>query len=567
MQQPISKKTWLVDLSLLFIALTLLYALFLGSHPLVNPDEARYSGVAREMLVTGDFVTPKVNGVTFFDKPILYYWLQASSMAVFGVNEWSMRLWPALLGIVGCLFVYTAGRLVFNRRTGLIGAFALATSVLYYGGSHFANMDLEVAVFISGSLLMFLVGIQDNLPHLRKKFLYASYLLAGLAILTKGLIGIVFPMMIIGLWILFTNQWSILKRMCIWQGIIIIAVVVAPWLIAVQLRNPDFLYTFFYIQHFERFVTENFNSQKPFWFYVPLIVVGLLPFTGFALCALSKSLGLIWREKIKYKNELFLIIWPLVIFLFFSIPTSKLTGYILPVFPPLILLTAVYLDKRFDMPAREVIKGNLLCLVVLFAIGAVGAFVAPYTAYFLDGEYPTWIAYLVGTSFLVIALVMAFCLLRTVRVAFIALCILGGSMMVMVSAIAPHLKLQSTLPLIEQMLTRIKPEDQIVAYYSYFYDVPTYSGKRVFLIADWDNPKLLQKDNWRGLFANGRLLRPETQEWLIKSDQLWSMWQQPGRIFMFVKENRYSEVEKITQGKLYHLGKDGEVMLLSNQPG
>jgi 4-amino-4-deoxy-L-arabinose transferase-like glycosyltransferase len=119
--------SWFTDIIFLTSCLLLFYFLWLGSYPLFTPDEARYSEVAREMVMTGDYITPRVNGVAFLDKPILYYWLQSAAIHLFGINEWALRFFPALLGVIGCLITYICGRLLFNRRTGWLASLLLST--------------------------------------------------------------------------------------------------------------------------------------------------------------------------------------------------------------------------------------------------------------------------------------------------------------------------------------------------------------------------------------------------------------------------------------------------------
>src|SRR5258708_4491212 len=133
-----SRDHWYSDLILLTCILGVFFLSLLSSHYLITPDEGRYCEVAREMVVSGDFITPKVNGILFFDKPILFYWLQAASIKLFGATELAVRLWPALFGLMGCLFTYVAGRLLFNRSTGILAALFLAVSPLYYFIAHYA---------------------------------------------------------------------------------------------------------------------------------------------------------------------------------------------------------------------------------------------------------------------------------------------------------------------------------------------------------------------------------------------------------------------------------------------
>jgi 4-amino-4-deoxy-L-arabinose transferase-like glycosyltransferase len=269
-----SFSTWVFDIVGIILLLSIFYAIWIGSHPLFTPDEGRYSEIAREMVATGDFITPRLNGVVFLDKPILYYWLQASAIKLWGLKESALRLWPALIGIVCCLFVYLAGRQLFNRRTALLATLFLATSPLYYGAAHYANLDLEVAAFVSMTLLCFLMAMaKEEKTSTRRTLLLLAYTFAGLATLTKGLIGFVLPGLVMGTWILLLNRWYLLKTLHILTGLLIFAAITLPWYILAQLANPQFFHFFFVIQHFSRFLTmDTFNNQIAFWFYIPIFV-------------------------------------------------------------------------------------------------------------------------------------------------------------------------------------------------------------------------------------------------------------------------------------------------------
>lgn len=320
---------------ILFILFALFYFLFLGSHPLLLPDEGRYSEVAREMLASHDFITPRLNGSLFFHKPILFYWLQAIPMSIFGVNPWSLRMMPALFGVGGIVFLYWATSLLLGRHIGRVAAIILGTTPLYYGAAHYANLDLEVAVWLNASILSLLVGVLQE----KKSWLFAAYICGGLAFLTKGLMGLAFPAAIMGLWILCTRQWSTIKKLQLPLGLILFAVISLPWLIVISHRNPDFLNFFFYQQQFQRFAGSGFNNLAPWWFYIAIVIAGFLPWTYF-LCRHFKTL---YATKPYNPIVVYLSIWALFVLIFFSIPSSKLVGYILPIFAPLAILTAMAL--------------------------------------------------------------------------------------------------------------------------------------------------------------------------------------------------------------------------------
>ncbi|HSW70828.1 MAG TPA: glycosyltransferase family 39 protein, partial [Gammaproteobacteria bacterium] len=295
--QGLNQKTpWLWDLAFIAGFLAIFYFLGLNSYPLFTPDEGRYSEVAREMIVTGDFITPRLNGVVFLDKPILYYWLQASAIKIFGLKEGALRFWPALFGIWGCLCLYIAGRILFNRRTALLSTLLLSTSVLYFGAAHYANLDLEVAVLVSTTLLFFLLGLKSPQPQASRLWIYGAYFFSGLAILTKGLIGLAFPIIIIGSWTLLLGKWENIKKLRPFTGLGLVLTIVLPWYLLAQKANPAFFHFFFVVQQISRFLsTQDFNNQVAWWFYFPIVLAGFLPWTLFIFSSLLNILGPIWR--------------------------------------------------------------------------------------------------------------------------------------------------------------------------------------------------------------------------------------------------------------------------------
>ncbi len=365
-------RNFLTDLLGLAICFGCIYFLWLANHPLFVPDEGRYSEIAREMLASGDYVTPRLDGVAFLDKPALYYWLQAAAMRLFGVNEWAIRFWPVCFGIGGTLAIYIAGRSCFDRRTGLLAALMLATSPLYFGAAHYANLDLEVATFISFSLYAILAGLHAPLATARRQGLFLlAFVFAGLAFLTKGLIGLAFPLLITGCFILLTHQWRILKelRWTLLCGALIFLAIVTPWYWQAQRANPEFLHFFFVTQQFTRFLSNaSFNNQVPFWFYIPIVLLGLLPWTVF----LPQALWRAWRSD---SQNIFLLLWAGIVFVFFSIPHSKTIGYILPVLPPLVLLLSRHLALRFNH--RIIIVCALFAIAVALTAAAAAKHINP----------------------------------------------------------------------------------------------------------------------------------------------------------------------------------------------
>ena len=277
------------DNIILGVLLLLFYLSTTALSPLNVPDEGRYPSIALAMLQRHDYVSTMLNGVVFMDKPALYYWLEAISMHIFGVNEWSIRLPMALTGIFGVLLTQRVATIFYGRRTGWLSGIVLGTSLLYFVSSHYADMDLEVAVWLTASLYFSLLGLQYPMGKKRRLLFYTAYAFAATAVMTKGLMGIAFPAMVLGLYSLFSREWSLIKKIYLPTGIVLFVALCAPWYLLMQAAHPDFLHYFFIYQQVTRFLESGFNSGAPFWIYVPIVFIGMIPWCLFIPSALKKA--------------------------------------------------------------------------------------------------------------------------------------------------------------------------------------------------------------------------------------------------------------------------------------
>ncbi len=498
-------QSWAIDLFFITLTIGILYMLFLGKHALFTPDEGRYSEVAREMIVTGDYITPRLNGVVFLDKPVLYYWLQASSIALFGLKEWALRFWPSLIGVLGCVVTYLTGRLLFTQRTGILSAIILATSPLYYGAAHYANLDLEVAVFISNTLLFSLLGMQTSFSNrLRTLFFIFAYLFAGLAALTKGLIGLVFPILIIGSWIIILNRWRLLRQMHLIIGFLIFTAITVPWYFLVQKANPQFFHFFFITQQLERFLTKaDFNNPSPVWFYIPILFAGFLPWSVFLIQALRQQIKLVFKNRQHHASLVFLLVWSMIVFVFFSIPKSKTIGYILPLLPALALLVGNYLSNRWEKSYK----------------------------------IPKLFSYLTLISI-------------------VFLLILQLS--------AGYINQKTIKPLALQLKSIATKQDEIVTFYRYYQDLPIYLERRITIVADWQAPDIVHNDNWvRELWFG--IPFQNTTDWLIQESTFWQRWNSNKRVFVLMNAQDYANFDKKTHHQSYQLNTYNDVVLISNR--
>ncbi len=531
-------KEWFHDLFIMIVGLVFFYALWLGSYPLFTPDEGRYSEIAREMIVTGDYITPHLNGIPFLDKPILYYWLQASAIKLFGLKEWALRFWPACIGIMGCIALYIAGRILYNRRAGILSAVMLATSPLYFGGSHYANLDLEVSVFLSNSLLLFISAINTPSKQSRTLLLILAYVFSALAVLTKGLIGIAFPIMIIGSWILLLNRWQVLLQIRLMMGLFLFIMIAVPWFILAQRANPQFFNYFFVLQQFSRFLTKaDFNNQSTPWFYIPIILAGFFPWACFLFQALFQHIKSIWKDKQKHASELFILIWFLVIFAFFSIPKSKTIGYILPVFPALSLMVGNYLSLHWNK--LKSLRSGIFLFIGISLMLAVFLLVEPKNNFLhLDLRLTPYL--MTSGVILAVGALTIYILFRlnkfiqlfsciALTIALFLLCLLSSAVII---------NQKSIKPLAHTIMTSIKPTDEVITYYRYFHDLPLYLQRRITVVANWHADDITRYDNWqRALWYHRGSVDSST--WLIEKSELFARWKSDKRLFLLISDDLY----------------------------
>lgn len=556
--------TWILDLTLITFFLALFYSFGLGSYPLFTPDEGRYSEVAREMVVSGNYITPYLNEVVFLDKPILYYWLQASAIQLFGLKEWALRLWPAIFGVFGCFITYCTSRALFSRRTGILSATILATSPLYFGAAHYANLDLEVAVLISTSLCFFLLGIEYQ-----KRYLFVlAYLFTGLAFLTKGLIGLAFPALIIGTYILILNQFRIILRSHLILGLFLIFIISAPWYFLVQKENPQFFHYFFILQQFSRFLTKaDFNNQSIIWFYVPIILAGFVPWSLFTIQAFYVSFKSVLEDRKQHHKELFFLLWFVIVFAFFSIPKSKTVGYILPVFPALAILLGHFISRYWDKMRDSLIMSGIVAYMIISPLLGSLCLLIPYYPIFNvpSGFFPNLT--LLGII-LVLSFLLVYYFVRTNKTHRAFYTILGTAILFLLifiesAAIINH---KSIKFLALQLKAQMKSEDEVAIYQKYFQDLPIYIEKRITIISDWKASYIPHNDNWQRELWFGMPYK-DTSEWLIDEPTFFQRWTGDKRIFVFMYKEYYPYFKNKAQNKVVEIAIDHNFMLVSNKSG
>ena len=320
------------------------FAASAGWRELALPDEGRYVGVAWEMMRSGDWATPTLNGLPYFHKPPLFYWLTATSMSLFGVSEWSARLASLLAATGGTVALWAFLRRwtsAVHARAALVACLAYP---LWYGGAQYANLDMLVAGCITASILLFAHTVHSlESGGAWRLALAGAWTGAALGVLAKGLIGAVLPALALIAWLLATGRTRMIARLMWWPGFVLFALIAGPWFVAMQWRHDGFLDYFFRVQHLQRFAAGGFNNVQGLWFFPALLLLASLPWLVFARWTLRvprvRKAGAPRRSR-EHDIVVLMLCWLAAVVGFFSIPQSKLIGYVLPAVPPLASLLA-----------------------------------------------------------------------------------------------------------------------------------------------------------------------------------------------------------------------------------
>jgi 4-amino-4-deoxy-L-arabinose transferase-like glycosyltransferase len=543
------------DLMILTVLICLFFTFMLGNRPLSVPDEGRYVEISREMVATGNYLTPRLNSVKYFEKPVFFYWLEALSIKLFGLNEFTLRLWPALFALFGCLAIAVAGARLFGRLTGILGATVLATSLLYYGLSRAIILDMPVSILLTIALLSFLIGTHEA-PGLKRRFyMWGFYAFAALAVLTKGLIGIFIPGMVIGAWILLLGEWRMLKTLYIPSGLALFLIIAAPWHIMVGNANPEFYQFYFVHEHFQRYLTKVHGRYKPFWYFIPIVLLGLFPWSVFLVQTIKHNLPSTWRERHEHRDTLFLMLWACLIFLFFSASDSKLVPYILPIFPPLALLIGRYLAAAWesrDFPGLRAGYSVLLAASLLLAAAFINLpyfWPIPAQAQIL-GPYRYTLAFT-----LVIGGAVAWGLARN-RIfgwAVVAVTVTSVLFLVQVNAAAPRVDTKSIKQLAVELKTHLKPGDEVASYHEYYQDLPVYLQQRITVV------------DWGGELNFGNSVE-DTKAWMTDGDTFWKRWQGPATMYVLTRIEDYEALKQSNPHlPLFPIARNRRNIVLSNR--
>lgn len=537
------------DIVVLLVLFGVLFFLFLGKFPLTEPDEGRYAEIPREMIALGDFITPHLNYVKYFEKPPLYYWMTAFSYAVLGQNEFAARFPAALCGLLGVLLTYFFGRKLFDRRTALLSALILGSSGGYLALGRVTIIDMALTLCLTAALGFFLLASREG-ERRKGLFYHLFYICAALAVLAKGLIGIVLPVGIIFFYLLISRRWNVLKEKRLLTGVPLFLLVAAPWFILVSIRNPEFARFFFIHEHFERYLTKVHGRYKPFWFFIPVLIGLLFPWSFF----LPTAWRTFWtrRKAIESDSIRFLFLWGGLIFIFFSFSDSKLIPYILPVLPAAALVIGRTFFLLFDGEialTRHEIRG-ISFFLLLVGVAVVG-YAVKASLPKIDMKEATIIgALFCGFGLLVIAF------LRNLKPQFLFAGLFSLSCILVIC---------TTFIMLEDLVERNSSkrlglivresagkEALVASYETYRQGFSFYSGRRVVLV---DNKSELEFGSLQG----------DNSAWFMDSARFGRLWDSSRPVFAMVEQEDLERLRASVHTPARIVGQSAEMLLVCNR--
>jgi 4-amino-4-deoxy-L-arabinose transferase len=345
----------------LIVLYTIMYLLPLGVRPLVAPDEVRYGEIAREMIESGNWVSPHLNGVRYFEKPIMGHWLNAGSFEIFGFNAYALRLPSAIAAGLTALLIFWLTVRFANRRSALLAAGIFLTTFEVFGVGTFAVLDTYLSFFLTAALVSYYFAYESSNARERQFSLIACGCACGCALLTKGFLGLVIPAIVIGPFLALERRWRALITNT-WIPALAACAVILPWAVMVHLREPDFWRYFIVVEHLQRFAGEDAQHAEPWWYFI-----ARMPIAGFPWVLLLPVAwrGLAGQQDIRTLRR-YLVCWAVLPFVFFSLSRGKLMTYVLPCFAPLSIWLAIGLERAAARNPRLKIKWPAaICMALL----------------------------------------------------------------------------------------------------------------------------------------------------------------------------------------------------------
>lgn len=467
-----------------------LFFFHLGTYGLWEPDEARYAEIAREMLISHNFIVPHLNYVPYIEKPPLLYWLTVGSMRLFGVNEFAARLVNACAALIGVIATYLFALRTLDYRRAFVAGAVLATSVLYAVMAQVLTTDMLLTATVAIAIFAFFLQWRDG-----GRWWWLCYFAMGLAVLSKGPVGAVLPVVTAAAFLCYEDEsGGAIRRFHLIGGLIITAAISLPWFVAISFRQPGFFYFYFVGEHLRRFLEPGYSHGEPIYYYIPVVASGFLPW--------SLAVPLVpWRALSQNPVRRFCLIAAATVFTFFSLASAKLVPYILPAFPFAALALAdglMAFAKEHDCglvrtqlglrpsKLRRADPRRLVLMAASLIVGGFTVLTLAFNASRLKSPYPTLlhpILYLSGAVVVVCAILSwaAFWIRRFEPG--LAL-LIGGTAATLITMNYGRIMLEPThsYAVLARTIERLEPKARLICYPRYIESLPFYCRRRVILV-------------------------------------------------------------------------------------
>ena len=511
-----------LPISRVLLAVLAVVAIVVGidnmERPLANPDEGRYSEISREMAATGDWVTPRLNGLKYFEKPPLQYWASALSFRLLGENEYTARLYIVLAGFSTIALLGFLGKRLWGWDMAIASMMAIACSPYFMALGGIVTLDMGLTLWTTATLFAFIgaEGARDR-PATQLRWMLCAWAGMALAVLSKGLVGIIFAGAAVFIVMVMRRDIKVLERLHLIPGLAIFLAIAAPWFVAVSMANDEFAQFFFIHEHFARFLTRAHRRVEPWWYFLPIVAAGFLPW----MFAMPAAIAGAWREEEgrDFQPLRISILWAAFVVAFFSASGSKLPTYVLPAFPPLALVLGRYLqlapERRLALWSGLAIPVALILVVVAYRVpdSAKDA----WTRALYEGAMPWAVA--AALILLAGAIVTTLLMLRRKRWPALAVAAFAAILLIdcgeeAYEELTPR---QSGVGVAEKMKAQMKPGSRLYSVGHYEQTVPFYLQRTLQLFDYEDEFEVGQKAEAK--FAK-RDLHEFPPEWQRPGDAL-----------------------------------------------
>jgi len=510
--------------TILILLCAVLWFGLLGQRDLFDPDEGRYAVIPAAMVDTGNWLTPRLNDIKYFEKPALQYWGTAAIFELFGKSNTTARLWTALLGFATALFSMFVAFRLYGQRAAIYGFLLCISYLMVVAFGHYLTLDMALSAFLFigiGSLVI--AQSAESSEKRTRNWMLVGWAALALATLTKGLVAIVLPAGAVVVYSLWQRDWRLWKRLHIFKGLLLYLLITAPWFSAVSIANPEFARFFFIHEHFERYTTDVHSREGPVWYFLPYLLLGVCPWLITSMRSLLKPAFKWLPDKPgQFDAERFMWTFAVVTFSFFSLGQSKLPGYILPILPVLAVMSggqiAAGLSSRAD-------RWVMLFLGLFFIAGSL------YIGHLASDRYPVeqWLSYrpwIIGSGMFLLASFAAMSLKKLDGLpAFAGAAVMSLAAALLIVSGANSLAESRSSKVIADVIREALPEGAPVFSFQYYPEAASfYLGKPITIV------------EYEGEMAMGVRIEPE--KFIKTQDEFLKKWQNLDQAAVVLKLNR-----------------------------